>query len=294
MDSCVLLDDGKRESASESSEDDAYGNEIRWKDINTAEIQVNGDFFSDGRKQVHTNYFSEEARTGFNLFRVLHVYIRRVPNDLIKYHMIRTMEHGCRSHLLTLFETVVKRMAQVLHPSDRRGISSAYCAQKSSEGRLARQMVSLLRKLKKGSVQKRVVRACLFASLQGHVLYELMTEETRGMELEIDDICTGKDGEMDSDDEETSADAGNQIERNNRRRSTGNRDSTELQETNQSELREQDGMEMRTGGETTAVLLNRKNLSGGLQRLQKTSRTDWLTQVTAGALQTDTKRRRHF
>lgn len=223
------------------------------------------------------------------------MYIRRIPHEITKYRRIRTMAHECRSTLLKLFDTVVKRLAYVLHPSDGRGLFYEYCAQKSSEGRLARKMVNILRKLRKGSVEKRVVRACLFSSIQGRVLYDMMTNNPKAMDMEIGEIQSAMRTESDNEDGDTFGDGEHPGEEDNGSGSNMEEPRTALQAGNRTEDRDRNCNGMRpTGVSDPGAEGIRKNLSGGFQRLQKTSRTDWLTLVATGALSTETKRRRHF
>lgn len=52
---------------------------------------------------------------------------------------------------------------------------------------MVKQMVNLLRRLRRGMVEKRVVRACLFSSVQGRKLYEMMTEYMKNSDGEEDE-----------------------------------------------------------------------------------------------------------
>lgn len=54
------------------------------------------------------------------------------------------------------------------------GCNQAFCDQKASEGNLVKKMINLLRVLRRGSIEKRVVKSCLFSCLKGRDLHELM------------------------------------------------------------------------------------------------------------------------
>lgn len=65
----------RNESDSKSSEEDAFHSEVKWKDINRAEIHFDAEEFSDSAKKVHSEFFSHEERSTLNLFRVASIYI---------------------------------------------------------------------------------------------------------------------------------------------------------------------------------------------------------------------------
>lgn len=188
-------------SGSKMSEGEATEYEAQWTSTDTVNITICGDEVSDVHEQVHRSYFATEAQNGFNLFRIPHVYINQLPHSITKYRRMKSMANDCQSTLLKLLDIIVKRVASVLFPTDARGLYSYYCAMKISEGKLARKMVNLLRKLRNGSVEKRVVRVCLFSSIRGRVLYDLMNKYGTVFESEIRDLLE-KNGEIsDSDDE---------------------------------------------------------------------------------------------
>lgn len=67
-------------------------------------------------------------------------------------------------------------------------------------------MFNVLRTLRKGSIEKRVVRACLFSSIQGRVIYDMMTTDINAMDSEIND---GDENEVDG--ERTSREPGDSL-----------------------------------------------------------------------------------
>lgn len=169
---------------------------VEWIDINTATISVDEEKDSDvSREQVHTNYFDDEAKEAFNLFRVARVYISRIPAEITRYRRTRGMSHCCRTTLLKLLDTVVKRIAIVIFPTDGRVLYNAFCVQKVNEGRVVKKTVNLLRNLRRGSVEKRVVRACLFSCVRGRELCNLIRNNGDVEENDEEDDRSGSESE---------------------------------------------------------------------------------------------------
>lgn len=142
---------------SDSSDAEIADFNIKWDDINTATVNVDSKDVGMSGEQVHTKYCDDEAKEAFNLFRVARVYITRISLSITNHRRMRGMGMECRRTLIKLLDTVVKRLSSVLFPTDGRGLYDAYCVQKENEGKIVKRMVNLLRKLRRGSIEKRLV-----------------------------------------------------------------------------------------------------------------------------------------
>lgn len=209
------------------------------------------------------------------------------------------MNSICRDTLLKLMDTVVKKLSGTPFPTDVHGLYSAYCAQKVREGRMARKMVNLLRKLRRGSVEKRVVRACLFSCIRGRELHELMMTHGDLVEEGAGELGGGQNTETlrYANKNGTSGDE-------NRVRSTPDTSGTGASADDHRQIYGSAQSGIGTGLEMSSGMIEmtpsntgplvRKCLSGGFQRLQRDSRTDWLTMIASGSLVQDKRRRTHF
>lgn len=166
---------------------------MHWNEtnLNIVDIYVDGSEPSQCHEQVHTNCFCEEAKSAFNIFWLARVYMTRIPREIGKYRRVKGMGRVCLGTLFKLLDTMVKPLASVLSnrqfPNDGVDLYSMYCTQKEAKWKLVKRMVNLLRKLWRGSIEKRVVRACIFASIRGRVLYELMTSVAGTIDIEMDE-----------------------------------------------------------------------------------------------------------
>lgn len=121
------------------------------------------------------------------MFRLARIYITRIPNEITRHLRVRGMASSCRATLLKLLDSLLKRVATVLFPTDGHGLYSAFISLKDSEGKVVRKMINLMRKLRRGSVEKREIRACLFSSVKGRELYDLMRNTDHLRELVEDE-----------------------------------------------------------------------------------------------------------
>lgn len=71
------------------------------------------------------------------------MYITRIPSDITKYRRVKRMERICRGTLVKLLDTMVKRLASVLFPTDGVELYSIYCTKKSTEERIVKKMVNI-------------------------------------------------------------------------------------------------------------------------------------------------------
>lgn len=206
-----------------------------------------------------------------------------------------TMTHECRSTLLKLLDSVVRRMAYVLLLSYGRGLFSCYSAQNSSDRNLARRMVNVLLKLRNGYIEKRVVRVCFFSSVQALVIYDMMTRDFEAMRTEIGGMeGTQKEG-SDSDDKSTYVDE--QVTSPRRNGSVVGEGHEDRSGSTGAMNMDERGVESISGqsvGREGLVLSKRKLFLGGFQRLERASRRDWLTMVGAVGLCIEWKLRSHF
>lgn len=143
-------------------------------------------------------------------------------------------------------------------------------------------MFNILRKLWRGSIETRVIRACLFSSVKGRQLYELMRNDK--------EVWTMIEEDEEEEDEDQTGERRNQNVNhasNNGANSivTGNVGTSGEggEEVNE------EGRAKRRRSES-----RHKFLSGGFRLAQLKSRTDCLALVTTGGLKTQQIRRRNF
>lgn len=140
------------ESESEMSDTESFSYDVHWDETNLdiADVYVDGAEPSKCDQQVHTNYFGDEAKAAFNIFRLARVYITRIPREITKYRRVKGMGRVFRGTLVQLLETMVKRLASVLFPTDAVGFYSMYCTKKAADAKLVKKIVNILRKLRVG------------------------------------------------------------------------------------------------------------------------------------------------
>lgn len=134
-------------------------------------------------------------------------------------------------------------------------------------------MINLLRVLRRGSIEKQVVRSCLFSCLKGRDLHELM--------LRNSDVLATEDGEHEGEgNEHDGIQTVNGV-------AVGNSGEQGRTEAGRNHGSNEGGNGNAPSGEVSVIGRNTRsnhNLSGGFQRLQKQSRTDWMTMVATGTM----------
>lgn len=255
------------DSDSENSDADSPEFEVTWSDANHEEFHLDYTDCANASEQVTVNFFDNDANEALHLFRVARVYVTRKPHEIVRHRRMRGMSNVCRGTLVKLVDAMVERLCSVLFPCDGRDHYSAYCAMKETERKLANRMVNLLRKLRRGSVEKRVVRACLFSCMQGRDLHDMMMDNGDVMES-----LTGEnvDGDGQGNVQVTASAANTGITEEN----VGN------------------GHEVGPHGNIEST--GRKYRSAGFQRVRTESSNDWITLVMTGAMEKEKRGRRHF
>lgn len=151
-------------------------------------------------------------------------------------------------------------------------------------------MVNLLRKLRRRSVEKRVVRTCLFPCVSSRDLHELMMNNRDLLEAEVVE-------DMDVDDKRIGQ---QESERRRTPTITNGKGLNERSGEQSIKIDTSGGPDVQSylaaGGNDGGVHApqTRKYISGGFQSIQKERCNEWCTLVATGGLKTDPKRRTHF
>lgn len=97
-----------------------------WPYINQLDVTIDGGDNRNFGEQVHTNYFMEDAKNAFNLFQIARVYITIIPREIMKHRRVKVMKYACRDTLLKQVDSLVKRLASVVFPTDGPGLYGVY------------------------------------------------------------------------------------------------------------------------------------------------------------------------
>ena len=120
------------------------------------ELDVNVDFtdFLNNAKG-NLSSFSSFSRQIFQRAKVTRFTFRHIPNQVLHFKKIHDVSKRYRGGLLRAADHCLRRITGILFPSDGDGLYTELLRSKSETSDLVEGMVGILKKTKKGSVEKK-------------------------------------------------------------------------------------------------------------------------------------------
>lgn len=199
--------------------------------------------------------FSKATRELFTATKISRFCFQNVPKRLCSYRNARELPIKCRKALVKAADKCLRKICSLILRQDGDGLYDEFLREKCVSNSIVHGMIKALTKTKKGTVEKRILRACLFAHLPGEEVQRLIADSKNIEEYDMTGVLN-ENMESENDEEDGEINKG-QV------RYTGNSER----------------------GVGTEVVLKSVN-SGAFCRARKFARDDWLDLLNDGHIMT--------
>ena len=135
-------------------------------------------------EQVGLTSFSRSARSVFNRLKVSRFTFRHIPKEMMRKKNVEQLALPMRTKFVYALDTCLRRLANLLFPQDGEGLYKMYIESRMEDTKIVEGIIRAIGKTKKGSTEKRVLRAVLYTHMPAHRVKSLeskyaLTEEVR-------------------------------------------------------------------------------------------------------------------